>query len=118
MTIILIVALRFGGYGFYLYHINLASEAAARLQQINENTAWGSIDNEIYCRIFAAHQASPCNRAAYHHTQLPLAPCRPIRGLTPDHPPPLGHTGLPHHKLHVQGQPRQFPPAPSPSLTG
>ena len=56
MTIILNLALRFGGNGFYLYHIHFASEAAARLQQMNENTDWGSID-EIYCRIFAARQA-------------------------------------------------------------
>ncbi|XP_061574443.1 uncharacterized protein LOC133441046 [Cololabis saira] len=58
---ILNLALRFGGNGFYLYHIHFASEAAARLQQFNEATYWGTLDTELYCRIFAARTALTCS---------------------------------------------------------
>ncbi len=60
LSIILNLALRFGGSGFYQYHIHFASEAAARLQQFNENTYWGTLDTETYCCIFAARPAQPC----------------------------------------------------------
>ena len=92
MTIILNLALRFGGNGFYLYHIHFASGAAARLQQIKENTAGAPLTT----RSTAAYL-----RHTKHH---PVTVRRTITRLTPDHPPPLGHTGLPHHKPHVQGQ--------------
>ncbi len=61
LAIILNLALRFGANGFYEYHVHFASEAAARLQQFNEDTYWGSLDNEISCRIFAACAALPCS---------------------------------------------------------
>ena len=103
MTIILNLALRFGGNGFYLHHIHFASGAAARLQQIKENTAWGSIDNEIYCRIFAAHQASPCNRAAYHHTPHPRPPTspRPHRFASPQTARPRPAASVPSSSFPV-----------------
>ncbi len=68
LAIILNLALRFGSNGFYQHHIHFASEAAARLQQFNEDTYWGSLDNEIYRRIFAACAALPCSpcRAPSH----------------------------------------------------
>ncbi|XP_053170466.1 uncharacterized protein LOC128354229 [Scomber japonicus] len=61
MSIVLNLALRFGDFGFYQYHIHFASEAAARLQQFNEVTYWGTLDTETYCRIFAARAAHPCS---------------------------------------------------------
>ena len=39
--------LRFGGSRFYTHHVRFSSEAAGRLQQFNEATYWGSLDNEI-----------------------------------------------------------------------
>ena len=61
LSIILNLALRFGGNGFYQYHTHFASEAAARLSQSNEATYWGTLDNEICCRIFAACAALTCS---------------------------------------------------------
>lgn len=45
MATILNLALRFGGnvVFFYQYHIYFASEAAAPLQQFNEDTYWGTL---------------------------------------------------------------------------
>ncbi|KAK0136681.1 hypothetical protein N1851_027128 [Merluccius polli] len=54
------LALRFGGNGFYSYHILFASRAAERLQQFNQGTYWGTLDTELYCRIFAARSSLNC----------------------------------------------------------
>ncbi|KAK0144268.1 hypothetical protein N1851_017354 [Merluccius polli] len=42
------LALRFGGSGFYSYHILFASRAAERLHQFNQGTYWGTLDTELY----------------------------------------------------------------------
>ncbi|XP_065325568.1 interferon-induced very large GTPase 1-like [Pelmatolapia mariae] len=60
LTIILDLAFRFGDTGFYQYHIQFASQAAARLQQFNQDTFWGSLDQEIYCHVFPARSSLPC----------------------------------------------------------
>ena len=61
LSIILNLALRFGGNGFYQYHKHFASEAAARLSQFNEATYWGTLDNKVYCLIFAARAVLTCS---------------------------------------------------------
>ncbi|XP_072306544.1 uncharacterized protein [Eucyclogobius newberryi] len=61
MTLILDLAIRFSGPGFYQYHILFSSQAAARLQQFNQNTFWGSLDQELYCRIFASRASICCS---------------------------------------------------------
>ncbi len=60
LAIILNLALCFGSYSFYQYHIHFASEATAYLQQFNEDTHWGSLDNEIDFCLFTARAALPC----------------------------------------------------------
>ncbi|KAK7879501.1 hypothetical protein WMY93_033783 [Mugilogobius chulae] len=72
LSIILDLALRFGGTGFYQYHFVFASQAAARLQQFNQPTFWGTLDAELYCRIFAARTSVSCELcgAPSHPTAL------------------------------------------------
>ncbi|KAI2646043.1 enzymatic polyprotein [Labeo rohita] len=54
------MAVRFGGNGFYIYHVFFATQAAGRLQQFNQGTYWGTLDTELYCRIFAARTSLSC----------------------------------------------------------
>ncbi|KAK0135696.1 hypothetical protein N1851_028418 [Merluccius polli] len=56
------LALHFGGNGFYSYHILFASRAAERRQQFNQGTYWGTLDTELYCRIFAARSSLNCEQ--------------------------------------------------------
>ncbi|KAL0194682.1 hypothetical protein M9458_008254, partial [Cirrhinus mrigala] len=60
LYIILDMAVRFGGNGFYNYHVFFATQAAGRLQQFNQGTYWGTLDTELYCRIFAARTSLSC----------------------------------------------------------
>ncbi|KAL0148448.1 hypothetical protein M9458_056258 [Cirrhinus mrigala] len=60
LYIILDMAVRFGGNGFYNYHVFFATQAAGRLQQFNQGTYWGTLDTELCCRIFAARTSLSC----------------------------------------------------------
>ncbi|XP_044217636.1 uncharacterized protein LOC122989025 [Thunnus albacares] len=118
LSLILDLALRFGGNGFYTYHILFASQAAGRLQQFNQGTYWGTLDHELYCQVFAAcaslhcetcgapsHPAAACTlsaplpRASVTDKQSPATPhylpsVAPPPSITPkpalDHPSILG----------------------------
>lgn len=52
------VALRFGGTGFYNFHVHFTNQAAGRIQQFNQLTLRGGLDSEHYCRIFAARTST------------------------------------------------------------
>lgn len=101
MSIILDLALRFGGTGFYSYHVQFASQAAGRLQQFNQGTYWGALDAELYCRIFAAraalacdlcgapsHPASVCAMVAPSRSRLATSRNPPFNRLSSAAPPP------------------------------
>ncbi|KAE8284670.1 hypothetical protein D5F01_LYC18008 [Larimichthys crocea] len=62
LSLIIDLALRFGGNGFYSYHILFASQAAERLHQFNQGTHWGTLDIELYCRTFAARPSLHCDQ--------------------------------------------------------
>ncbi|KAK1881356.1 Formin-like protein 13 [Dissostichus eleginoides] len=81
------MALRFGGSGFYAYHVHLASQAAGRITQFNQGTYWGALDSELYCRIFAARASLSC--------QLCGAPSHPASACSVSTPPPQPPRSLP-----------------------
>ncbi|KAL3047995.1 hypothetical protein OYC64_022039 [Pagothenia borchgrevinki] len=54
------MALRFGGSGFYTYHVHFARQAAGRIKQFNQGTYWGALDSEFYYRIFASRASLSC----------------------------------------------------------
>lgn len=85
MAIILNLALCFGGNGFYQHHTHFASKAAACLYQFNEDTYWCTLNNEIYCRIFAPQAALLC--ALCHASSHPASFC-----AIPVHVKPWYHT--------------------------
>ncbi|KAL1276499.1 hypothetical protein QQF64_036122 [Cirrhinus molitorella] len=60
LSVILDMAVCFGGTGFYNYHLLFATQAAGRIQQFNQGTYWGTLDAELYCRIFAARSSLSC----------------------------------------------------------
>ena len=74
------MALRFGGSGFYTYHIHFASQAAGRINQFNQGTYWGALDSELYCRIFAARASLSC--------QICEAPSHPATACSVSAPQP------------------------------
>lgn len=74
------MALRFGGVGFYSYHVHFANQAAGRIQQFNQGTYWGALDSELYCRIFTAHTSLSC--------ELCGAPSHLASACTVSAPPP------------------------------
>ncbi|KAJ4936230.1 hypothetical protein JOQ06_000832 [Pogonophryne albipinna] len=74
------MALRFGGSGFYTYHVHFASQAAGRIKQFNQGTYWGALDSELYWRIFAARASLSC--------QLCGAPSHPASACSVSAPPP------------------------------
>lgn len=55
------LSLRFGGAGFYTYHVLFTSQASGRLHQFNQRTQWGALDSELYRRVFVARPSLPCN---------------------------------------------------------
>ncbi|XP_049340789.1 uncharacterized protein LOC125804934 [Astyanax mexicanus] len=97
LSLILDMAIRFGGSGFYEYHRLFSARAAARLTQWNLATFWGAPDLELYCHVFAgrsslscsacggpSHPASVCSQAAstappapVQHSSARAAPVRP-----------------------------------------
>eukprot|EP00064_Thunnus_orientalis_P026073 superscaffoldBa00015183_g26537 len=89
LSIVLNLALHFGRNEFYQYHVHFASEAAARLHQFNEATYWGTLDSELYCRIFAARAALTCTicGASSHPTSSCSIPARvEIQNVRPRDP--------------------------------
>ena len=61
LSLVLDMALRFGGTGFYAYHTHFATQTAGRIHQFNQGTYRGVLDSELYCRIFAARTSLSCN---------------------------------------------------------
>ncbi|XP_049902504.1 uncharacterized protein LOC126391655 [Epinephelus moara] len=80
LSIVLDMALRFGGAGFYTNHVHFAAQAAGQLQQQNQGTYLGVLDSEIYCRIFAARSSLFCDLCG--------APSHPASACTIMAPPP------------------------------
>ncbi|KAI3368526.1 hypothetical protein L3Q82_025538 [Scortum barcoo] len=102
LSIILDLALRFGSTGFYTYRTLFASQATGRLQQFNQSMDWGSLDSELYCRMFAASSSLACNLCgAPSHPATKCIITAPLpRPLAPPAPTPsafsrLGHTAPP-----------------------
>eukprot|EP00064_Thunnus_orientalis_P025005 superscaffoldBa00011695_g25330 len=60
LSIVLDMALRFGGTGFYIYHMHFANQAAGLIQQFNQGMYWGTLDSKLYCCIFAACTSLSC----------------------------------------------------------
>ncbi|XP_042284038.1 protein transport protein SEC31-like [Thunnus maccoyii] len=118
LSLILDLALRFGGNGFYTYHILFASQAAGRLQQFNQGTYWGTLDHELYCRVFAARTSLHCETCG--------APSHPAAACTLSAPlPPASVTdkqspAMPYH-LPSAAPPPSITPKPAldhPSILG
>ena len=60
MHLVLDMALTYGGNGFYTYHVQFASRAAAILDQRNQAVYWGERDNTLFCQVFASRPPIPC----------------------------------------------------------
>ncbi|KAE8287571.1 hypothetical protein D5F01_LYC13617 [Larimichthys crocea] len=106
LSLIIDLALRFGGNGFYSYHILFASQAAERLHQFNQGTHWGTLDIELYCRTFAARPSLHCDQCG--------APSHPA--TTCSITTQLPHSSAPQKRN--QAVSRNLPPAaPPPSIT-
>ena len=99
------MALRFGGTGFYSYHVHFANQAAGRIQQFNQGTYWGVLDSELYCRIFAARTSLSC--------ELCGAPSHPASACTVTAPPPRSR---PSSSRNTTVFNRLSPAAPPPSI--
>eukprot|EP00064_Thunnus_orientalis_P024128 superscaffoldBa00009934_g24404 len=110
LSLILNLALRFGGNGFYSYHILFASQAAGCLQQFNQDTYWGTLDHELYCRVFAAR--------ASLHCEICGAPSHPATACTLSAPLPRASVtdkrspAMPYH-LPLVAPPQSITPKPA-----
>ena len=103
MSLVLDLALRFGGNGFYTYRILFASQAAGRLHQFNQGTYWGTLDRELYCRIFPARALlNLCGTPSHPTTTCTLTASLPPTSFHTSHKPAVFHN---------------MPTAPSPSIT-
>lgn len=60
--------------------MHFANQAAGRIQQFNQGTYWGTLDSELYCRIFAARTSLSC--------ELCGAPSHPATACTVTAPLP------------------------------
>ena len=96
LSLILDLALRLSGYAFYTYHILFTSQAAGRLQQFNQGTNWGTLDPELYCRVFVARSSLNCDLCgapSHPVTLLCLVPqlqinrTPPFSAACPEQPP-------------------------------
>lgn len=107
MAIILNLALCFGGNGFYQYHTHFASKAAACLYQFNEDTYWCTLNNEIYCRIFAPQAALLCSLC--HASSHPASFC-----AIPVHvkPQPIKIRASAFYRLSTVAPQAPIPPKP------
>ncbi|XP_067435007.1 uncharacterized protein [Thunnus thynnus] len=94
LSLILDLALRFGGNGFYTYHILFASQAAGRLQQFNQGRYWGTLDHELYCRVFAARASlhcETCGAPSHPATACTLSAPLPRASVTDKRSPAMPH---------------------------
>ncbi|KAE8288352.1 hypothetical protein D5F01_LYC12221 [Larimichthys crocea] len=77
LSLIIDLASRFGGNGFYSHHILFASQAAERLHQFNQGTHWGTLDIELYRRTFAARPSlhrDQCGAPSHPATTCSITP--------------------------------------------
>ncbi|KAK1900699.1 Zinc finger protein with KRAB and SCAN domains 2 [Dissostichus eleginoides] len=81
------MALRFGGSGFYTYHVHFASQATGRIKLFNQGTYRGALDSELYCRIFAARASLSCQSCG--------APSHLASACSVSSPPPQTPHSLP-----------------------
>ena len=51
----------YGGKGFYEYHKQFSSKAAAYLKYYNTKVDWSLRNNRLFCNIFASHKPITCN---------------------------------------------------------
>ena len=51
----------YGGKGFYEYHKQFSSKAAAYLRYYNTKVDWSLRNNRLFCNIFASHKPITCN---------------------------------------------------------
>eukprot|EP00064_Thunnus_orientalis_P020767 superscaffoldBa00005897_g20915 len=72
LSIVLDMALHFGGTGFYSYHVHFANQATGWIQQFNQGIYWGILNSKLYCRIFAA-------RTSLSLVRMPGAPAPTIQ---------------------------------------
>ncbi|CAJ1081151.1 leucine-rich repeat extensin 2 [Xyrichtys novacula] len=105
LFIILGMALRFGGTGFYSYHVHFANQAAVRIQHFNHNTYWGTLDSELYCQIFAARTSLSC--------ELCRAPSHPATACIVSAPQPGPRSSSSHNTTVLN---RLSPAAPPPPI--
>ncbi|CAJ1078364.1 leucine-rich repeat extensin 2 [Xyrichtys novacula] len=111
------MALRFGSTGFYSYYVHFANQAAGCIQQFNQNTYWGTLDCESYCRIFAARTSLSCELyGALSHPATACIVSAPLpyprssfshnttafNSLSPAAPPPQIIPRVPRHSTHCQ----------------
>ncbi|KAK0147814.1 hypothetical protein N1851_012504 [Merluccius polli] len=95
VSLVLDLALRFGGNGFYNYHILFASQAAGRLQQFNQGTYWGTLDTELYCRVFSARASLNCDQCgapSHPTTTCTLTASLPRTSYQTNHNPAVFHS--------------------------
>ncbi|XP_076583733.1 uncharacterized protein LOC143319050 [Chaetodon auriga] len=112
LSIILDLALRFGGNGFYTYHTLFASQAAGRLHQFNQGTYWGALDPELYCRVFAARPSLNCQSCgAPSHTATECTLMNPL----PHSAPPNKRTPTVFPSLPSTAPPPTITPKPAPT---
>ena len=118
LSLILDLALRFGGNGFYSYHILFTSQAAGRLQQFNQGTFWGTLDHELYCRVFTARSSlyyEMCGAPSHPATACTLSAPLPRTSVTEKRAPAIPRS------VPQAAPPPPIPPTPvaaQPSILG
>ncbi|XDV17039.1 hypothetical protein PO909_016490 [Leuciscus waleckii] len=106
LSVILDMAVRFGGTGFYNYHVLFATQVAGQLQQFNQGTYWGTLDAELYCWIFAARTSMSC--------ELCGAPSHPASActITPSQSQPSSRKTSVFNRLSTAAPPPPLIPKP------
>lgn len=69
------MASRYGGHGFYEYHKQFSSTAAAHLEYHNRPVDWSIRNNSLFCNIFANQKPNSCylcNSTAHNTAFCPL----------------------------------------------
>ncbi|CAJ1049942.1 leucine-rich repeat extensin 2 [Xyrichtys novacula] len=105
LSIILDMALCFGSTGFCSYHLHFTNQVANRIKQFNQNTYWGTLDSELYCRIFAARTSLS--------RELCGAPYHPATACIVSAPPPRPRSSSSHNTTVFNCL---SPAAPPPSI--
>ncbi|KAK0142945.1 hypothetical protein N1851_018939 [Merluccius polli] len=81
VSLVLDLALRFG--------------AAGRLQQFNQGTYWGTLDTELYCRVFSARASLNCDQCgapSHPTTTCTLTASLPRTSYQTNHNPAVFHS--------------------------